>query len=420
MERKGSGNSCPGSHIHVDNLHRIAYATDASVYRELPLGVTYPESVEDVVALIAEARRRHTHLIPRAGGTSICGQVVGSGIVCDISRHWNKILEINPAQQWARVQPGVVRDELNLALKPYGLFFSPETSTSNRCCIGGMMGNNSCGAHSLVYGSTRHHLLEAEGVLSDGSVEVFRDYTVMELEERFGKRFWNKAYGECSENKTADGRSLIERIYAQLISWALDPQTVSLINDNYPDRSLRRRSCGYAIDEVIEDISAGIAEDISERKINLCRLLCGSEGTLAFITEIKVSLDPLPSENHLVVCAHCNTLEDSLLANLVALRHNPVAVELMDGQILALSANNLEQQRNRFFIEGNPAALIIAEFEGDRMEENASAFEKDVLQLSGSSSPSSSSAAAASASAASILSVVEIAHFATTKASSFH
>ena len=350
MERKGSGNSCPGSHIHVDNLHRIAYATDASVYRELPLGVTYPESVEDVVALIAEARRRHTHLIPRAGGTSICGQVVGSGIVCDISRHWNKILEINPAQQWARVQPGVVRDELNLALKPYGLFFSPETSTSNRCCIGGMMGNNSCGAHSLVYGSTRHHLLEAEGVLSDGSVEVFRDYTVMELEERFGKRFWNKAYGECSENKTADGRSLIERIYAQLISWALDPQTVSLINDNYPDRSLRRRSCGYAIDEVIEDISAGIAEDISERKINLCRLLCGSEGTLAFITEIKVSLDPLPSENHLVVCAHCNTLEDSLLANLVALRHNPVAVELMDGQILALSANNLEQQRNRFFI----------------------------------------------------------------------
>ena len=194
--------------ILTDKLHRIAYATDASVYREMPLGVAYPETVEDIQALVAEASRRGTHLIPRAGGTSIAGQVVGSGIICDISKHWNKILEINPSQRWARVQPGVVRDELNLALKPHGLFFSPETSTSNRCCIGGMLGNNSCGTHSLVYGSTRHHVLEAVGVLSDGSVEHFRDYTVAELEERFGPRFWEK-----------DSESLIEKIYALIICW---------------------------------------------------------------------------------------------------------------------------------------------------------------------------------------------------------
>ena len=192
-----------------DSLHRTAYSADASVYRELPLGVAYPETVEDIIELVSRARSQGTHLIPRAGGTSICGQVVGSGIVCDISRHWNRILEINAAQRWARVQPGVVRDELNLALKPYGLFFSPETSTSNRCCIGGMLGNNSCGTHSLVYGSTRHHVLEAEGVLSDGTVEVFKDFSVGELEERIGKRFW--------ERQTGPGIPLVQRIYSQLV-----------------------------------------------------------------------------------------------------------------------------------------------------------------------------------------------------------
>ena len=141
--------------ILTDNSHRIAYATDASAYRELPYGVAYPESVDDIKELIAQARQLRTYLIPRAAGTSIAGQVVGRGIVVDISKHFTKILEINAQERWVRVQPGVVRDELNLALKPYGLFFSPETSTSNRCCVGGMFGNNSCGSHSLIYGSTR-------------------------------------------------------------------------------------------------------------------------------------------------------------------------------------------------------------------------------------------------------------------------
>ena len=153
----------------TDSLHKLAYATDASVYREIPYGVAYPETVGDVRDLIRIARSRRTHLIPRAGGTSIAGQVVGSGIVVDISKYWNHILEVNQEERWARVEPGVVRDELNIALKPYELFFSPETSTSNRCCIGGMFGNNSCGTHSLIYGSTRHHVIACKGVLSDGS-----------------------------------------------------------------------------------------------------------------------------------------------------------------------------------------------------------------------------------------------------------
>ena len=343
--------------IHTDPLHRIAYATDASAYREVPKGVTFPENEQDIIYLIQEAQKRHTHLIPRAGGTSIAGQVVGNGIVVDISKHFNKILEINAEERWARVEPGVVLDELNLALELYGLFFSPETSTSNRCCIGGMFGNNSCGSHSLIYGSTRHHVLEARGVLCDGSVEVFKTYTIRELEERFGHGFW--------ETKS---KVLIQRIYTQLIRWALDEKTVQLIEENYPDKSLRRRSCGYAIDEVIEDLH-NTAKPLEERTINLCKVLAGSEGTLAFITEIKVDLDPLPPKEKMVVCAHCDTLQKSFLGNLVALKHHPSAVELMDRNILELSKQNVEQQKNRFFVQGDPAAILIIELRGETREE---------------------------------------------------
>ena len=331
--------------LHTDPLHRIAYATDASAYRELPQAVAYPENENEIVELIQLAHRLHTHLIPRAGGTSIAGQVVGDGIVVDISRHFNHILEVNPAERWAKVEPGVVRDELNLYLKPYGLFFSPETSTSNRCCIGGMVGNNSCGTHSLVYGSTRHHVLEIEGFLSDGT--------------RFN----------TSNRK---GSPLLDSIYEQLASWQSDPKVRQLINDNFPDASLKRRSCGYAIDECI-------AGNDSNTPIDLCKLICGSEGTLCFVTAIKVSLDPLPSEKQMVLCAHCNSLAQSYQANLVALKYHPTAVELMDGKILELCRNNPTQERNRFFVHGEPAALIIAEFNGEDMDQQANSMEQELI-----------------------------------------
>ncbi len=363
--------------LYTDPLHRIAYATDASAYREVPEAVTYPENEQDIVNLTQMARERQTHLIPRAGGTSIAGQVVGNGIVVDISKQFKKILEINKEERCARAQPGVVLDELNLALEPYGLFFSPETSTSNRCCIGGMFGNNSCGSHSLIYGSTRHHVLEARGVLCDGSIEVFKTYTIKELEERFGSRFWETDRLCHSEQGLAgmesisgqfQQTSLIQSIYSQLINWALDEKTVHLIEENYPDKSLRRRSCGYAIDEVIEDLH-NTAKPLEERTINLCKVLAGSEGTLAFITEIKVDLDPLPPKEKMVVCAHCDTLQKSFLGNLVALKFQPSAVELMDRNILELSKQNVEQQKNRFFVQGDPAAILIIELRGETRAE---------------------------------------------------
>ncbi len=348
--------------LYSDNLHKIAYATDASVYREIPYGVAYPEAEGDIQELMLLAQEKGVDLIPRAGGTSLAGQVVGNGIVVDISKHWNKIIEINAEERWARVQPGVVRDELNIALKPYGLFFSPETSTSNRCCIGGMLGNNSCGTHSLIYGSTRHHVIACKAIMSDGTLEIFKNYSIQELEDRFGKRFW-----EQNVHKT-----LIEKVYAQLINFAHDEITAKLIAEHYPDKELNRRSCGYAIDETIETIPT----------INLCKLLSGSEGTLAFITEITVSLDPLPPKEIMVVCGHCATLEKSFEGNLVALKHQPTAIELMDGDILELSKGNVEQQKNRFFVEGDPASLLITELRAETKEElnsKADELEHDLL-----------------------------------------
>lgn len=347
--------------IYDDHIHRIAYATDASAYRQMPLGVAYPKTEEEIIELLAEARRRKTYLIPRAGGTSIAGQVVGSGIVMDVSRYMNKILEVNVEERWAWVEPGVVRDELNLALKPYGLYFSPETSTSNRCCLGGMLGNNSCGTHSLVCGSTRDHVMEVRGILSDGS------------------RF---------DSKNREGGALLKNIYAQLEQWGSDASVRELLKENFPDPSLRRRSCGYAIDEAIGltpapdygCVNCHPADEGQPYSIDICKLLAGSEGTLAIVTAIKVSLDPVPPKEKMVLCAHCDSLPKSYKANLVSLKHSPVAIELMDGKLLELCRNNHTQDRNRFFVKGEPAALLISEFNGPDMDRQADALEQELKE----------------------------------------
>ncbi len=336
--------------IFTDSLHRIAYATDASAYREMPLGVAYPRTEEDVRWLMAEARRRRTCLIPRAGGTSIAGQVVGNGIVVDVSRYMNRILEINAEERWVRVQPGVVRDELNKALLPYGLFFSPETSTSNRCCIGGMVGNNSCGTHSLVYGSTRHHVLSVRALLSDGTV-------------------------------MGEGSPLDRTVHEQLEHWRNDSGLRRLLAEHFPDKALKRRSCGYALDECLEALDG---DSDSARHLADSLLLTGSEGTLAFVTEITLSLDSLPPKEMMVVCLHLNDLNEAWHANLVALRCHPTAIELMDGKILELCKGNIEAQKNRFFVQGDPAALLIVEFRADTRAELDAQAQHFVQEYAGS------------------------------------
>lgn len=325
--------------IERDFLTKALYATDASAYREFPEGVCYPKNRNDVITLVKQASREGFSIIPRAAGTSLAGQVVGKGVVADISRHFNKIIEINFQECWARVEPGVVLDILNREAATGGLFFGPETSTSNRCCMGGMVGNNSCGAHSLVYGSTRDHLLEATVVLSNGSVAVFKDLSQEEFDAK-----------QNLEGLEGD-------IYRYMASLLKDEYTLKEIQEQFPDPAVRRRNTGYALDEFVAS------------KYNLCKLLAGSEGTLAFITELKLNLVPLPPKEKMLICAHCSSLENAFEANLIALEHNPVAVELMDSNILELSKSNITQSKNRFFILGDPAAIIIIEFVSDSSQE---------------------------------------------------
>lgn len=345
--------------LYTGDAMRLLYATDASAYRELPAAVCRPKDADDIRILIDFARKMKVPLIPRTAGTSLAGQVVGHGIVADVSKYMTQILELNVKEHWVKVQPGVVLDELNNFLKPHGLFFGPETSTSNRCMIGGMVGNNACGAHSLVYGSTRNHTLELNALLSDGSEAVFRPLNNEEFESK------------C----TLD--SLEGQIYRSIYDILQNPENQAEIRKQYPDPDLERRNTGYALDLLLE------SEPFTPGKpeFNFCRLLAGSEGTLAFSTGIKLNLVPLPPAEVALLCIHCHTLEEAFLANLIALRHKPVAVELMDHFILERTRDNITQRKNRFFIQGEPAAILVVEFALDNREaisEAASALEAEM------------------------------------------
>lgn len=341
--------------FHFDEIHKIIYATDASAYREKPLAVAIPKSEEDIKLLIRFANDHQLSLVPRAAGTSLSGQVVGNGIIVDISKYFNKILEINAEENWVRVQPGVVRDELNMALHPYGLFFGPETSTSNRCMMGGMLGNNACGAHSLVYGSTRDHTLEVRSLLSDGSEVVFKSLNRQEFDEKL------------------KGEGLETKIYQNIQSILSNPDNQKQIIENYPDPEIERRNTGYALDLLLDNEVFGSAD----KKFNFCQLLAGSEGTLAFSTEIKLNLVPLPAKNKALICIHLNSVEEALKANLIALKYHPVSIELMDKAIMDMTKTNKEQDKNRFFVEGDPGAILIVEF----AEEDQKIIDKKSLEM---------------------------------------
>jgi len=329
--------------ILYDEAIRLMYATDASAYREKPLAVTYPKNNEDIKGLIRFATENKVSIIPRTAGTSLAGQVVGGGIVADVSKYWTRILELNEKEKWVRVQPGVILDELNKFLEPYGLFFGPETSTSNRCMIGGMVGNNACGAHSLIYGSTREHTLEINAILSDGSEVVFSPLNKKEFEAK------------CNE-ETLEGR-----IYRQFRDTLSDGENRKEIRKEFPDPEVTRRNTGYALDLLLDTSPFTNNGD----DFNVCKLLTGSEGTLAFTVSVKLNLVPLPPKHKALVCIHLESVPKALEANLIALKYNPAAVELMDSTILKLTKINIEQRRNRFFIKDDPGAILIVEFAED-------------------------------------------------------
>ena len=326
--------------LFTDETTRILYATDASAYREMPLAVAIPKSMGDLKKLILFARENQTSLIPRTAGTSLAGQVVGNGIVVDVSKNFTKILEFNKEEAWVRVQPGVIRDELNIFLKPHGLFFGPETSTANRAMIGGMVGNNSCGSNSVVYGSTREHLLEVKALLSDGTETVFQSLSLDEFHQK------------------CEGDSLESNIYKTTRSILSNYENQQEIRKEFPRKSIERRNTGYALDVLLDTapFTAGGPD------FNFCKLIAGSEGTLAFITEIKLNLIPLPPKETGLLCVHFNSIDESLRANLIALKYKPSASELIDHYILECTKDNIEQNKNRFFVQGDPGAILVIEF----------------------------------------------------------
>ncbi|WP_051293168.1 FAD-binding and (Fe-S)-binding domain-containing protein [Olivibacter sitiensis] len=320
---------------------KLAYSTDASVYQEMPLAVATPADVEDLQKLIAYSATYGHTLIPRTAGTSLAGQVVGKGIVVDLSLHFRDIIELNVEERWVRVQPGVIRDDLNAFLKPYGLMFGPETSTASRAMIGGMIGNNSSGLHSIVWGDTRSHLLSAKVLLNDGTATEFRKLD--------GSALFDKLKQEGREGD----------IYRQVLELLHDEGNKQTIANGYPKRSITRRNTGYALDILGDQAQA----------FNFCKLLAGSEGTLCMVTEAKLNLLPLPPKEIGLLCVHCHDLIESLHANVVALSHRPEASELVDKYILDFTKGHPTYQYNRFFIEGDPAALLMVEFRGESLEE---------------------------------------------------
>ncbi|WP_034043078.1 FAD-binding and (Fe-S)-binding domain-containing protein [Wocania ichthyoenteri] len=325
--------------LFTDALHKTIYATDASVYRKLPLGVAYPKSNQDLKALIEFAVNNKITLIPRAAGTSLAGQCVGDGLVVDLSKHFTKIVSFDEQNKTITVQPGVIRDELNNFLKPYGLFFGPNTSTSNRCMIGGMVGNNSSGTTSIKYGVTRDKVLRLKTILSDGSEVVFEDLNTEEFLLR------------------TKGKSLESSIYKTLHHELSNTDNQLEIKKEFPKPSIHRRNNGYAVDALLKSKIFGG----DESQINLSKLMAGSEGTLAFTTEITLKLDDVPPSKNIMVAAHSHSIEAIMKAVVIAMKHNLYTCELMDKTILDCTKNNREQIKNRFFVEGDPKAILMLE-----------------------------------------------------------
>ncbi len=352
--------------LHYDTVMRTLYATDASAYREMPTAVAIPKTKEDIKKLIDFARSNGTSLIPRTAGTSLAGQVVGNGIVVDVSKNFTSILEVNKEEHWVRVQPGVVRDVLNMELKKHDLFFGPETSTANRAMIGGMVGNNSCGSNSVVYGSTREHVMEVTAFLSDGSEVVFNNLTNTEFDTLVN----------TAKQKNGSA-SLLDTIYKKTNEVLSDSFNQGEIRKEFPKPTIERRNTGYALDMLLncEPFTAG------GKPFNFCELIAGSEGTLCFITEIKLHVNDTPPKEIGLVCGHFNTVDEALRANLIALKYKPSASELMDHYILECTKANAEHRQNRFFVQGDPGAILVVELRSDsfaEIEEKATAMEAEM------------------------------------------
>ncbi len=316
--------------MRFDRYSRLLYSTDASMYQVEPIGVVIPRHAGDVQAVIEVANRQSVPVLPRGGGTSLTGQTVNRAIVLDFSPHMSRVLEVSREEGWCRVEPGLVQDELNSHVRPFGLLFGPDTSTSNRATLGGMIGNNSGGAHSIVYGLTVEHVIELTALLADGSRAVFGEVGPEAFRAKMqAPGLEGQIYREVARLRELYGEEILAR---------------------YP--KYWRRVCGYNLDELVKD-----------RPLNMARLVVGSEGTLLTVVEAKLRLVPRPKKTALGV-VHFADMQEALESSQTILETGPCAVELTDKVILDLARGNIEQSKRMGFIQGDPAAILIVEYAG--------------------------------------------------------
>lgn len=321
--------------VRFDERARALYATDASPYRIVPLGVVVPLDDDDVRAAVRVAAAHGAPILPRGGGTSLAGQTVAEAVVIDFSKHMNEILEVDVAGRWARVQPGVVRDQLNRHLAKHGLHFTPDVATTDRANVGGMIANNSSGTHSIKYGKSVDQVIAMRVLLSDG--------TELELGPLDPDELGRKLKQEGREGELyRNVRQLVEDNYAE-------------IRTRYPQ--VMRRVGGYNLDELIKN-----------QPFNLAKVVCGSEGTLALILEVTVTLEPLPRAK-VFTMLHFDTLVKALTSVQHINRHGPCAVELLDRDLFELGGENPAMQPLMAWVAGDPAAVLLVEFDGDSTDE---------------------------------------------------
>jgi FAD/FMN-containing dehydrogenase/Fe-S oxidoreductase len=333
--------------FYTEEERLFLYATDASIYKVMPLAVAVPNSKESLRMLVKWASEHRIPLIARGTGTSLAGQVVGEAVIVDLSVYFKAIRKIDETEKTVVVEPGVIRDELNTVVAGKGLYFGPETSTSNRATIGGMFGNNSAGAGSLRYGTTRESIVSVKAFLADGSDVEFGPLTKKEYDEKL---------------KLSSLEGDIYRYFNEILT---NTQTARQIDEAYPDRSLHRRNMGYPLDELLHSC---VFDEKSDKPFNIAQFLAGTEGTLAIVYELKLKLFPVAPPQKALVVIQFAGFYDIFRANLEVLSFRPYAIELMDDKILKLTEGNILQQQNRFFVKGTPKAILIVELAQEQKE----------------------------------------------------
>ncbi|MFZ0545994.1 MAG: FAD-binding oxidoreductase, partial [Candidatus Promineifilaceae bacterium] len=329
--------------LRTDTYSRTLYSTDASIYQIMPHGVLIPRSADDVQAAVELSHKHQVPILARAGGSSLAGQAINEALVIDTSRHLDQVLEVNREEQWVRVQPGIVLDELNAYLKRYDLQFGPDPASSNRACMGGIVSNNSTGSHSIKYGMTADHVLGMNVILNDGTTTSFGPMDTAELRQR-------------------QQRSGLEgAIYRQISDLIADDHNQEIIQAGTPRHW--RRCGGYNLDRFLDEGASFLWPQ--DRRFNLAKLVCGAEGTLAVMTELKLNLVPVPKMTALAI-VHFNELKTALEAVPILLEVEPTVVELIDHLGLTLSREVPQYARLlERFVEGRPNCILITEFYGE-------------------------------------------------------